>query len=72
MQNIAPNVAAILHIARGYLRCSALHHFLPPVVAIHRISADIRNSFPQTLRDLLQETSDYPRALCEIAKSLSN
>ncbi|HCU70962.1 MAG TPA: hypothetical protein DIC35_04435 [Candidatus Moranbacteria bacterium] len=48
MQNIAPNVAAILHIARGYLRCYALYLSFG---AIHRISADIQNSPSETLRD---------------------
>jgi hypothetical protein len=41
---------------------------LPPVVT-HQITADIQNFFTQTLRDLFQETSDYPRALYEICFS---
>lgn len=51
----------IANNARGYLRRHTPFRF-----AELRITADIQNFFSQTLRDLLQETSDHPRALSEI------
>jgi hypothetical protein len=63
MQNIAPNVAAILHIARGYLRCYALYR--PCGSDTSHISGYPKFPF-RNPPGFLRKTSDHPRALAEI------
>jgi hypothetical protein len=66
MQNIAPNVAAILHIARGYLRCYALYRSCGSdtshISGYPKFPYGNPSGFPR-------KTSDHPRALAEIAKN---
>jgi hypothetical protein len=66
IQNIAPIVAAILNIARGYLRCSALYRSFGSDTS--HISGYPKFPF-RNPSGFLRKTSDHPRALGEKTKN---